>query len=101
LRSIDYAGHAALKREHRGDWGLLAPWLKVWTHVVCTELLSSYRETAGPALFLPSDEKGFRQLLDLYLVDRAVREIIHDLVRSRETLGVPVAALCEMIHGER
>ena len=59
--------------------------------------LGAYRQTAGPAAFVPRDQDQFQQLLDMCLLEKAVYELRYELNNRPDWVYLPLAALCELL----
>jgi maltose alpha-D-glucosyltransferase/alpha-amylase len=87
LRSFSYAAYAALIKytaRRPGDLERLEPWASLWEHTVGAEFLRAYRDTAQAGQFLPSERTVICDLLETYLLDKALKELHHE-IRNRPT----------------
>ncbi|MDP9113920.1 MAG: maltose alpha-D-glucosyltransferase, partial [Acidobacteriota bacterium] len=78
LRSLSYAAYSGLiahTARRPEDWESLAPWARLWERSMGAEFLRAYRNAAQEARFLPSSEEGFRKLLAVFLLDKALYEL--------------------------
>jgi maltose alpha-D-glucosyltransferase / alpha-amylase len=108
LRSFPYAAHAALREaEKRGvaeaaTADLLARWLHFWERAAAAAFLRSYlaRSRAGAAPYLPAARQELALLLDVFLIEKAVKELGHELREGSEGAGgaaVPLAGLAQVL----
>ncbi|MGB8167403.1 MAG: maltose alpha-D-glucosyltransferase [Chthoniobacteraceae bacterium] len=95
LRSLDYAAAAALRREAESDRDTLRPWAALWTGVMTRSLTTAYFAALDDASFIPPAAER-DALLHAFLLDRALREVAHELDRRGELLGVPLAAASDL-----
>jgi len=105
LRSVHYAAHSALYGQVPGviprdeAAGPLRAWAEFWSHWANTMFLSGYLETAGRASFLPESLEDLRVLLDCYLLERALRELRHELSQRQDWVRIPVHGIMEILGG--
>ncbi len=99
LRSFSYAAHGALinyTSRHPEDFARLEPWAQLWERSVSAEFLRAYRETAGGAEFLPPSRDHFRKLLDVYLLDKALYEILYELNSRPGWVRIPLLGMMSL-----
>ncbi len=102
LRSFSYAAYAALlnaTNRRPQDYDRLEPWARLWEAAVSSEFLVSYRTvTAGSAL-VPADEAGFRHLLDVFLLDKALYELVYELNNRPTWVRIPLSGILQLSRG--
>ena len=82
LRSFGYAAYAGLKNHaarHPEDLPRLEPWAQLWQRSAAAEFLRAYYEAAQGAAFMPPGNVDFRKLLDIFLLDKALYEVLYEL----------------------
>jgi maltose alpha-D-glucosyltransferase/alpha-amylase len=97
LRSFDFAAEAALSREAETDRAILRPWAAAWVAQISDTFVRSYFEAIGPTPILPAEAADRATLLELFLVERTLREVAHEATRQSELLSVPLRALAEYL----
>jgi maltose alpha-D-glucosyltransferase/alpha-amylase len=103
LRSLHYAAHSALfgeipgviARQQAAD--ALRRWAEFWSHWANAAFLSGYLEAAGSATFLPSTTEDLRVLLEMYLLERALVELRHELSERREWATIAMHGIKEIL----
>ena len=104
LRSFSYAAFAGLKmhaEEHldAGDPGAsdrLNQWAKAWQNAAASEFLHAYRETiAAKADLLPGAEET-QKLLNTYLLEKALYELLYELNNRPAWLHIPIAGILNL-----
>jgi maltose alpha-D-glucosyltransferase / alpha-amylase len=96
LRSFSYASFAALMRytsrrpEH---FKQLEPWAKLWEQAVSIEFLRTYRETVRGAHVIPSQREAFEALLEAYVLDKALYELLYELNNRPAWVHIPLAGI--------
>ena len=99
LRSFSYAAYASLisyTTRHPEDIARLEPWAQVWERSVAAQFLRAYRETTADAEFLPNDLSDFRALLDLFLVDKALYELLYELNTRPAWVRIPLMGIISL-----
>ena len=99
LRSFSYAAYASLTNyvaRHSGDFSRLEPWARLWELSVGGEFLRAYRDTAGDAKFLPLDTSDFRRLLDVFLLDKALYEVLYELNSRPTWVRIPLLGILSL-----
>jgi maltose alpha-D-glucosyltransferase/alpha-amylase len=99
LRSFSYAAYSSLinyTARHPGDVATLEPWAQLWEQCVSTEFLRAYRETTHGAEFLPADADDFRKVLDGFLVDKALYEVLYELNARPAWVRIPLMGIMSL-----
>ena len=102
LRSFSYAAFAALARSTQRrpqDYDQLEPWARLWEAAVSAEFLQSYRNVAGSGGLVPSDDTAFQQLLDVYLLDKALYELVYELNNRPTWVRIPLSGILQLSRG--
>jgi maltose alpha-D-glucosyltransferase / alpha-amylase len=71
-----------------------------WRQSVAQSYLAAYEEHAAGAPNLPEDATARRQLLDLFLLRKAVYEVAYELGNRPAWVGIPLRGLLEQLTGE-
>jgi maltose alpha-D-glucosyltransferase / alpha-amylase len=93
IHSIDYSVAAALDRARQAgvdDSSGLARALSGWQAGARAAFLAGYDETMTDRRLWPADRRGGRELLNFFLLEKAVVEIEYELARRPEGLRVPL-----------
>lgn len=96
LRSFHYAAWAPFFLENRlkpGNTKTLAPWAEAWYSRVSAAFLDSYLKTAGAAAFLPEDEAETREVLKIFLLEKAVYELGYELNNRPDWVAIPLKGI--------
>ena len=96
LRSFSYAAYAALMSyttRRPEDLAQLEPWAQLWERSVCAEFLRAYRETAVGAAFMPSDLAALRILLQAFILDKALYELLYELDHRPSWVRIPLMGI--------
>jgi maltose alpha-D-glucosyltransferase/alpha-amylase len=105
--SFYYAAHAALLGEGnaRGrmpgiirpeDAPALQPWAHAWYVWSAAAFLGTYLAKLQDYDLLPRDPDELHELLDLFLLERALHELRHDLAARPHWAGIPLRAVLEL-----
>lgn len=109
LRSFHYASSSALRRRvseltiHPGPSQMahLDGWRRYWKIYVSAQFLKGYLETAGKAGFLPQDRNQLEGLLNVFLIDKAVYEIVYELKNRPDWVTIPLDGILELLPDDR
>jgi len=99
VRSLSYAAYSGLiahTARRPEDWKTLEPWARLWERSMGAEFLRAYRNTAQNAPFLPSSEDGFRKLLAIFLLDKALYELSYELNNRPTWVRVPLMGILSL-----
>jgi maltose alpha-D-glucosyltransferase/alpha-amylase len=98
LRSIRYAAHAAALRPAAGAKPeVAAARLERWADEMAQAFLGGYRASARDLTSIPASEAGFRALLDLFVVEKALYEVRYELSHRPDWAVIPLRGLQEWI----
>ena len=99
LRSFDYAALSALKSgDFRAeDIARLKSAAAGWVFWVSVIFLQSYLEASRKGGYLPVASDELRNLLDLYLLDKAVYELSYELNNRPDWVSVPIRGILEIL----
>jgi len=109
LRSFSYAAFAGLKKhseEHPDAAGPAAAdrlngWARAWQNAAAAEFLAAYRETIGAKQnaathdLLPGTDEA-QKLLDAYLLEKALYELLYELNNRPAWLHIPIAGILSL-----
>jgi maltose alpha-D-glucosyltransferase/alpha-amylase len=99
LRSFSYAAYASLinyTARHSEDVARLEPWALLWERSSAAEFLRAYRETTQGAEFLPVNGIDFRKLLDVFLLDKALYEVLYEMNSRPAWLRIPLLGILSL-----
>jgi len=99
VRSLGYAAYSGLiayTARRPEDWKRLEPWAQLWERSMGAEFLRAYRNTAQNAPFLPSSDDGFRKLLAVFLLDKALYELSYELNNRPAWVRVPLMGILSL-----
>jgi maltose alpha-D-glucosyltransferase/alpha-amylase len=99
LRSFEYAALSGLKS---GDFRpeqvpALKPLAQAWVFWVSVAFLESYLEASRSGGFLPSGADELKNLIDLYLLEKAVYELSYELNNRPDWVVVPMQGIVELV----
>jgi maltose alpha-D-glucosyltransferase/alpha-amylase len=99
LRSFSYAAYVGLinyTARRSEDFDRLEPWAQFWERATAAEFLRSYRETAQGAEFLPNNGADLRKLLDVFLMDKALYELLYEINSRPAWLRIPLLGILSL-----
>jgi maltose alpha-D-glucosyltransferase/alpha-amylase len=94
IRSIDYSATAALDRALKvtpDDYARLGSALGEWRDRATSAFLVAYREVMNQAPLWPTDPRTAGQMLDFFLLEKALHEIEYELAHRPDWLRLPLA----------
>jgi maltose alpha-D-glucosyltransferase / alpha-amylase len=97
LRSFSYAAYSALNifaQRRPDDARNLEPWAKLWQNAVSTEFLCGYRHsmTEVDLRLIPALQQA-QLLLDAYLLQKALYELVYELNNRPTWVRIPLAGI--------
>jgi maltose alpha-D-glucosyltransferase / alpha-amylase len=99
LRSFSYAAYASLinyTTRHPEDISRLEPWAQLWERSASAQFWRAYNEMAQGAGLIPSDRSDTRRLLDLFLVDKALYELLYELNARPAWVRIPLMGILSL-----
>jgi maltose alpha-D-glucosyltransferase/alpha-amylase len=96
LRSFSYSAWASLVQfTSRGPdaFDRLEPWARLWEQAAAAAFLRAYRERIAGSALLPADPSAFSLLLDAYVLDKALYEVLYELNNRPGWLSIPLRAI--------
>jgi maltose alpha-D-glucosyltransferase / alpha-amylase len=99
LRSFSYAAYSSLinyAARHPEDTTRLEPWAQLWERSASAAFLRAYRETAQGAKFLPEEGIEFQKLLDVFLLDKALYEVLYELNARPAWVRIPLMGIASL-----
>jgi maltose alpha-D-glucosyltransferase/alpha-amylase len=100
LRSFGYAAYAGLMNytaRHPEDVTRLEPWAQLWERSAGAEFLRAYRGAAQGADFLPPKDADFRKLLNVFLLDKALYEVLYELNSRPAWVRIPLMGIISLL----
>lgn len=99
LRSFHYAAYAAMfARGGEAEKSQLEYWARLWNRWVGAGFLSEYLKVAQGATFLPRQESDLRVLLDAYLLEKAIYELVYELNNRPDWVRIPLEGIRQLAH---
>ena len=99
LRSFSYAGFASLTRfttRRPQDAEKLELWARLWERAVTAEFLKAYREAVGGSPIIPSKPGAFRSLLEAYVLDKALYELVYEFNNRPSWVRIPLHGILSL-----
>ena len=93
LRSFSYAAASALNAGAPDQRTRLAPWASAWEKAVCDAFLESYMATARNSATLLPEPALAQSLLQGYLLEKALYELLYELNNRPAWVGIPLAGI--------
>ena len=96
LRSFSYAAYAALlgyTARRPEEVERLEPWARLWERSTSASFRRAYREGVAGSDLLPATETGINALLESYLIDKALYELLYELDNRPTWVRIPLWGL--------
>jgi maltose alpha-D-glucosyltransferase / alpha-amylase len=103
IRSFQYAAYAALFGKvpgvsvYPGQASIVEGWAAWWTAYVSAEYLKAYFATASHLSFVPASEEERRQLLDVFLLQKALYEVAYELNNRPAWVRIPLRGILTLL----
>jgi maltose alpha-D-glucosyltransferase/alpha-amylase len=103
LRSFQYASLAALYGQVAGvipkpeSLAALESWAAFWNAWVSAAYLNGYAAATEGAPFLPASNSEFRTLLDVYVMDKALYEVVYELNNRPDWVRIPLIGIQRLL----
>ncbi len=99
LRSFSYAALVALTKyttRRPEEFAQLESWARLWEASVSAEFLRAYRETIADSLIVPADRQEFDALLNVYVLDKALYELVYELNNRPAWIRIPLYGILSL-----
>lgn len=100
IRSIDYSATAALERALNvapDEQGRLGAALSEWRDRASATFLAAYRDTMTNPLLWPAEPQAAEQMLNFFLLEKALYEIEYELAHRPDWLRVPLTGALRIL----
>ncbi len=99
LRSFSYAAYVALTRytsRRPEDFSQLESWARLWEVSASGEFLRAYREIVDGSPIVPASREGFDSLLAIYMLDKALYELVYELNNRPAWIRIPLHGILSL-----
>ncbi len=99
VRSFSYAVFSALTQyttRRPEDFPQLEPWARAWESMVTAEFLRAYRSTIGDSPIVPASQPDFEALLQVYVLDKALYELVYELNNRPAWIRIPLHGIVSL-----
>ncbi|HTS11205.1 MAG TPA: maltose alpha-D-glucosyltransferase [Candidatus Limnocylindrales bacterium] len=99
IRSFSYAAYASLINyvaRHPDAYAKLEPWAKLWERSVSAEFLRAYWQTCEAAEFVPPAASDRRWLLEIFLLDKVLYELLYELNSRPAWVRIPLIGISSL-----
>jgi maltose alpha-D-glucosyltransferase / alpha-amylase len=101
LRSFSYAVYTAVDRvlagsENENDRERMTRWAERWQDAASAEFLWAYGDTAARNGGLLPEPKAAQVLLEAYLLEKALYEVLYELNHRPEWLRIPICGILQL-----
>ncbi len=99
LRSFHYAAHSALERILPEDRVEFEPWAELWAQVASRTFRETWLATVAGAPFLPAKPADVERVLNAFLLEKAIYEVMYELNHRPTWVGIPVRGCLQILRG--
>ncbi len=102
LRSFSYAAFSATMRysSRRPEaYEQLEPWARLWEQSASSAFLRRYREAIKIASIVPEQPAQFERLLEVYMLDKALYELVYELNNRPNWVRIPLTGMLALPMG--
>ncbi|MGC2637257.1 MAG: maltose alpha-D-glucosyltransferase [Acidobacteriaceae bacterium] len=99
LRSFSYAAYVALTKytsRRPEDYAQLEAWARLWETAVSGEFLRAYGEAVTGTAIVPPAGQDFDTLLDVYMLDKALYELVYELNNRPAWIRIPLHGILSL-----
>jgi maltose alpha-D-glucosyltransferase/alpha-amylase len=99
VRSFSYAAFVALTKyttRRPEDFAQLESWARLWEASVSGEFLRAYREAIGDSPIIPAAREEFDALLQIYILDKALYELVYELDNRPAWIRIPLHGILSL-----
>jgi maltose alpha-D-glucosyltransferase / alpha-amylase len=99
LRSFSYAAFVALTKytsRRPEDYAQLESWARLWESSVSGEFLRAYKEAVDGAPIIPAAPQDFDRLLGIYMLDKALYELVYELNNRPAWIRIPLHGILSL-----
>jgi maltose alpha-D-glucosyltransferase/alpha-amylase len=103
LRSFHYAaytslfGHLGSALVRPEDLAGTEPWARAWNLWISATFLNSYLKHAESGGFLPVNRDEFNILLNVYLLEKALYELVYELNNRPDWVRIPLNGILRLL----
>jgi maltose alpha-D-glucosyltransferase/alpha-amylase len=100
LRSFEYAAYSELlnqTRDRPDAFDRLEPWARIWRTWTSAAFLREYRQTAAPGSLLPATTSAACHLLDFFMLDKLVFELLYELSYRPDWVRIPLLGIVQLV----
>jgi maltose alpha-D-glucosyltransferase/alpha-amylase len=81
------------------DYEQLEPWARLWEQSASSAFLRRYREEMSGASVLPAQPAQFERLLEIYMLDKALYELVYELNNRPNWVRIPLTGILALPMG--
>jgi predicted trehalose synthase len=100
LRSFHYAAHSALERIDPLDRHEYEPWAELWSAAASRIFTETWLETCKGAPFLPADRADIDRLLNAFILEKAIYEVMYEFNHRPTWLPIPLRGVLSIVRPE-
>jgi maltose alpha-D-glucosyltransferase/alpha-amylase len=101
IRSFGYAAYAGLfahTSSRRSELARLEPWARIWHLCASSAFLRAYFAGVDGALFVPAAPAERDELLEMFVLDKALYELNYELNNRPDWALIPLRGILNLLH---
>ena len=100
LRSFHYAAHSGLERIDLADRHEVGLWGELWAAVASRIFKGTWLQTCKDACFIPADRGDVDRVLNAFLLEKAIYEVMYELNHRPTWVGIPIRGCLHILRPE-
>ncbi|MGI4751306.1 MAG: maltose alpha-D-glucosyltransferase [Janthinobacterium lividum] len=100
IRSFNYVAYRSLYADNQvreEDIEKLLPFAEQWYHYVSGFFMNAYLDTVKEARFVPKDKEELNILLQVFLLEKALNELVYELNQRPDWVIIPLKGIIYMV----
>ncbi len=96
IRSFSYVAYRSLYADNQireEDIAKLLPFAEQWYHYTSGFFMQAYMDTVKDASFIPKDKEGLNTLMRVFLLEKALNELIYELNHRPDWVIIPLKGI--------
>lgn len=100
IRSFHYAAYESILSNENirsTEYNQLVPWVEKWYHYMSQVFLRAYLEASKGNAFIPEKPADMKQMLNVFILERALVELKSELSEPSKRLLIPMIAIKQIL----
>lgn len=100
VRSFNYVAYRSLYADNQireEDIAKLLPFAEQWYHYTSGFFMKAYLDTVKDAGFVPKEKEGLDTLMQVFLLEKALKELVYELKHRPDWLMIPLKGIIQLV----